>query len=258
MILITGGGGALGAAINTDLTKTGFQNVALTREVCDISDAEQVMEAFNEHKPDIVINCAAMTGVDLCEYRPGDALLANSVGAGIVATAAEAAGAYLIHISTDYVFRGDAGPYAVGSIPYPTTQYGVSKYFGEQAVRRLHTNALIVRLGWLYGPEYPNCAPELAKKHGTTNVTIWSDIKGTPTLLSDAAERISLEASSSALGFGRIEGEDVVHLAPWREPISWYDMLKWDYPNIKAAKSPFNVNRPRLGGLIPSDGWHVG
>lgn len=255
MIVITGGAGALGTAIHEHLERAEYESVALPSDQCDITDAGSVLEALAKYKPKVVVNCAAMTNVDKCERRPGDALHVNGVGPGIVASVAEASGVGVLHISTDYVFKGDKGPYRDTDIPFPINKYGLSKYFGEQSVQRLSSNYLIVRLGWLYGPEKPGSAPELAKLAATRRVGIWGDIQGTPTLLDDAAGHL---ATCAALGEIVEFGNEIVHCGPWMNPVSWYEFLVKDYPAIQKSKLPFGTPRPKKGGLIPSKGHILG
>lgn len=84
----------------------GAEVLALGRRDLDITDAAAVAEVFGRHRPDVVINCAAFTDVDGAEERQADALAANGLAPGILARAAEAAGATLVHFSTDFVFAG--------------------------------------------------------------------------------------------------------------------------------------------------------
>lgn len=254
MILILGGEGVLGSAIARLLRESNIPVTAVGREECDIRQADQVISVIAKHQPEVVVNCAAMTNVDYCESMPGVALHVNGSSVGTVALASAAAGATLIHISTDYVFSGGEGPYLDTDIPRPINYYGVSKYFGEQAVRRYGRNYVIVRLGWLYGPEYPSSAPELARSAATRPVAIWDDVSGTPTLMEVAAHRLAIAA-----GIGTVADypDSIVHLGPIMEPVTWYEFLVKDNPNISRGKTPFGTTRPRNGGLIPTKGWEV-
>ena len=110
--LVTGAGGMLGLDVQRAAENAGHEAVALTRAQLDITDADATELTVRDVRPDAVINCAAWTNVDGAESHLDEAMAVNGVGAGNVATAAAAAGAWLVHVSTDYVFNGTkAGPY---------------------------------------------------------------------------------------------------------------------------------------------------
>ncbi len=151
-ILITGGGGMLGLDLQRAAEESGHEALALTRSQLDITDRAAVMDAV-AGDVDAVINCAAWTDVDGAESREEDAAAVNSAGAGNVAAAAAAAAAWVVHVSTDYVFDGGKPSAYVESDPTsPVSAYGRSKLDGELAVAAAapehHT---IVRTSWLFG-----------------------------------------------------------------------------------------------------------
>ena len=117
---MTGARGMLGQDLITRLDRASEAVVGLTRRDLDITDAAAVTAAVRDCRPDVVVNCAAWTAVDDAEAHEEEALLVNGLGARLVATACAANGARLIHLSTDYVFAGDAGqPYAENDAPGP-------------------------------------------------------------------------------------------------------------------------------------------
>lgn len=253
-VLILGGAGVLGRRIAERL---GERDCLALGRACDVTNALQVMTTVAKVKPEVVINCAAATNVDDCERHPEHAMAVNAIGAGHIAMAVAATDAHLFQISTDYVFRGDRRA-KVGDVPYPINAYGYSKWLGEQAVRAvLPQQSTIVRLGWLYGTSYPNCAPMIAATKDIVSRSpvpmIFDDIKGNPTRVEDAASVIAFHVKRPSLF------PPVVHLAPRDEPITWYDFLVKDYPKIARVGSRWrrDVSRPKSGGLWPSNGWEV-
>ncbi|HET8906998.1 MAG TPA: sugar nucleotide-binding protein, partial [Ktedonobacterales bacterium] len=123
----------------------------------DLSDHDAVMAQARLAPPDVVINPAAMTNVDACESRHDDARRANVDGPQALAKVCRDRGAHLLHVSTDYVFPGDAdqpGPYAEDATPRSINYYGQSKLDGERAIHAICDNATpatIVRTALVYG-----------------------------------------------------------------------------------------------------------
>ena len=152
-ILITGAGGMLGHDVRRAAIQDGHDTVSLTRAQLDVTDRAAVADAVGGAGADVVINCAAWTNVDGAESESGQASAVNGDGAGHVAATAAAAGAWVIHVSTDYVFDGSKSSAYVESDPVgPMSAYGRSKLAGERAVAEAapdrHT---IVRTAWLFG-----------------------------------------------------------------------------------------------------------
>jgi len=152
-MLITGAGGMLGHDVQAAADELGHEASGLTRAELDIRDADAVLRAVAELKPEAVINCAAWTDVDGAEDGSDAALAVNGTGAENVGRAAAAAGAWTVHVSTDYVFDGSrTEPYLESDPTSPMSGYGRSKLEGERALATTaagrHT---IVRSSWLFG-----------------------------------------------------------------------------------------------------------
>lgn len=152
-ILITGARGQLGQdcaeALATEHTVYPFGSKKL-----DITDEQQVKQLINNINPAIVINCAAYTAVDACEDKKIQCRKVNTEGPGNIAAACTQAGAKIIHISTDYVFDGSKTvpePYFENDRVCPVSEYGASKLAGEDNIRKITNNHLIIRTAWLYG-----------------------------------------------------------------------------------------------------------
>ncbi|MBP5529057.1 MAG: dTDP-4-dehydrorhamnose reductase [Lachnospiraceae bacterium] len=152
-LLITGGNGQLGRAIN-NLYKDRADIECINTDVgeLDITNLEEVLKFVEECKPYAIINCAAHTAVDLCEDQEELAYKINAIGPRNLSIAAEKNGAKILHISTDYVFAGDATkPYREFDIPNPQGVYGATKLAGENFVKEFSTKYFIIRTAWLYG-----------------------------------------------------------------------------------------------------------
>ncbi len=143
-VLITGGMGVLGSYFDFG-TKVDSQEM-------DITNLDAVMKVCAEVKPRVIVHCAALTDLPLCEAQPDKAYLVNAVGTYHMALTAHKTGAKLIYVSTSDVFDGSATePYKEDDAPNPQSVYGRSKYLGELAVKGVLDNYLIVRISWMFG-----------------------------------------------------------------------------------------------------------
>ena len=195
-VLVTGGNGQLGSAL-VDLLSTRAADVVLGIDLpdIDITAPGSVREVFAQFAPDVVINCAAWTAVDAAEAHEADALKVNGDGPRVLAEACKAAGAWLVQISTDYVFAGDANtPYAENARPDPKTAYGRTKLAGEIAVQDVLPGAhYLVRTAWLYGLQGNNFVKTMLELESVRdNVSVVDDQRGQPTYAGDLAEQILL------------------------------------------------------------------
>jgi len=149
-VLITGGAGQLAQELRRTVPD-GFDVLAPDRGGLNIADEEKVRDLIARQKPDVVINAAAYTAVDAAERESEIAHKINCDGARILSEAAREAGARFVHVSTDYVFGGNAASFhRVNETPAPINAYGLTKLRGEQAVRHADSNAVIVRTSWVY------------------------------------------------------------------------------------------------------------
>ncbi len=185
---MTGARGMLAADVVEALRAAGATDVVLTdRGELDILDADAVALAVADR--DLLINCAAFTAVDAAEEQEALAHAVNAKGPEILARAAAAAGARMVHVSTDYVFAGDATePYAENAPMTPTGAYGRTKAAGEDAVRASGADALILRTAYLYGrggPCFPKTIAKAGRERGALSVV--DDQIGQPTWTRDVA-----------------------------------------------------------------------
>jgi dTDP-4-dehydrorhamnose reductase len=199
--LVTGAAGMLGRDLTALLAARDEEFTALARLDLDLTDADAVAAAVSSVKPDVVVNCAAWTAVDAAEEHEEQALAVNGRGPGNLAAACAAAGAVLVHPSTDYVFDGHAhAPYAEDAPTAPAGAYGRTKLAGEQAVRAALPDAsYIVRTAWLYGAYGKNFVKTMLRLAGQgTAPGVVADQHGQPTWTADVAARIHALVATAA------------------------------------------------------------
>jgi len=208
-ILVTGAGGMLGS----DVMRVAGDPVGFTRAELDIADRGAVEAAVRDVRPDAVINCAAYTNVDGAETDEATATLVNGDGAGNVASAAAASGAFVVHPSTDYVFDGSKRePYLESDPIGPRSAYGRSKLAGEEAVAAAGPRHAIARTSWLFGVAGKNFVQTMLGLSGDLKVV--DDQVGCPTYTGHLAEAL--------LGLASGEVSGVVHVAG-AGSCSWYE-----------------------------------
>jgi dTDP-4-dehydrorhamnose reductase len=189
--LVTGAAGMLGRDLVDVLAGRGAAYTALTRADLDVTDAAAVKAAVAGH--DLVVNAAAWTDVDGAEADEAAATAVNGTGARHLAAACADAGARLLHISTDYVFPGDASaPYPEDGPTDPVNAYGRGKLAGERAVRELlPATGYVVRTAWLYGAHGRNFVTTMLRLAGVREtVEVVDDQRGQPTWSCALAERL--------------------------------------------------------------------
>lgn len=230
-ILITGCNGQLGAELVKILHQgrselgeipaayKGAQVTGIDLPDLDISDGPAVRAYIQEKRPDVILNCAAVTNVDGCEREPDQAMKGNAIGPRNLAAAAAETGAKLLHVSTDYVFGGDGDkPYAEWDVCAPQGAYGASKLLGERYVRERCPRYFIVRTAWLYGYHGKNFVKtilRLAREKGSCKVV--NDQRGNPTNAADLAHHILKIAATEEYGVYHCTGEGVC---------TWYDFAR--------------------------------
>ncbi|MFB3879881.1 MAG: dTDP-4-dehydrorhamnose reductase [Armatimonadota bacterium] len=182
-VLVTGARGMLGTDLCPILAESGWQVIAADIAEFDITDRAQTRAFVADAAPAALINCAAYTAVDQAQTERELAFRVNRDGAQNLAIAASEAGAFFVHLSTDYVFDGrKPGPYLEDDPPNPSSVYGESKLAGEQAVRAALAEHCIVRTAWLYGlhgKSFPRTILTVAQQGKPLRVV--NDQRGCPT-----------------------------------------------------------------------------
>ncbi len=231
--IVLGKNGQLGRSLTRLLDRTPDSELraAYGHEELDIADPASLAARFDlvaDDPPDWVLNAAAYTAVDRCESDVEACAAANGAGPGQLAEICARQGIGLVHVSTDYVFAGDAKhPYREDHPTAPCTEYGRSKLAGEQRVLASQARAWVVRTSWVFGPGRNFVGAilrqamlrELGKVAGPLRVV--DDQLGCPTYSDDLAEGIlSLLRSTSDRGEAGL-----LHLSN-SEPCSWWDFAR--------------------------------
>jgi dTDP-4-dehydrorhamnose reductase len=199
-VLVTGKNGQLGYELAAAFSSK-HEIVALDRNELDLSQPDQIIDKIRAIKPDLILNAAAYTAVDLAEKEAGLAFAINSIAPGILAEEANRLGVPLVHYSTDYVFDGGATePYKETDVTAPLGIYGKSKLAGEIAVASTAKRHLIMRVSWLYGNRRQNFMLTMLRlMRERENLSVVSDQIGSPTwvrLVANTTEQ-ALNLSSS-------------------------------------------------------------
>lgn len=227
--IVTGSQGQLGRCLVRQLeADPRVQDVvALARADLDLSDADAVSRSIERWVlggGDVVANAAAYTAVDACETDEAVALAANAAGPEQLASASAASGARFIHVSTDYVFKGDANaPYLEDAATGPNTAYGRTKLAGEERVLAANPEAIVARTSWVYGPG-KNFVAAILRQAGLRRsgevvgpLRVVDDQTGCPTYAADLATGLRQLVGSGATG--------LVHLCN-RGAITWWDFAR--------------------------------
>lgn len=227
-IMITGSHGQLGNELISCLEKgkseigeipamlLGCEILPVDIDELDIIDLAAVRKFIDKNKPDVIINCAAMTNVDGCETDYETAFKVNALGVRNLAMCADETGAKFIHISTDYVFAGNGTkPYIEWDNIDPQSVYGASKALGEKYALSFCKRSFIVRSSWLYGyigKNFVKTVRRVLRERGA--ITVVNDQCGNPTNANDLAHHLLKLAVTEEYGIYHCTGEG---------ECSWYE-----------------------------------
>lgn len=253
-ILITGSNGLLGQKLVALLAnKEGITLLATSKEAnrisntdgyqyqsLDITNEKEVAAIFNTFKPDTIINTAAMTNVDSCESLQKECWELNVTAVEYLIKYAEQHQAHLIHLSTDFVFDGENGPYKETDQANPLSYYGKSKLAAEKLVQQANTKWSIVRTIIVYG---------VAENMSRSNIVLWAkealekgdpltivdDQFRSPTLAEDLAMGCWLIAEKQATGIFHLSGKDVKSIIELVYRVA--DFYGYDKSNVQPIKS---------------------
>ncbi|MCM3871770.1 MAG: dTDP-4-dehydrorhamnose reductase [Pyrinomonadaceae bacterium] len=191
-VLITGAGGLVGRAVSEHCAAREDDVLTYDHRSLDITNVALVTATIDKQLPDVVINCAAWTDVDGCEFDHARSIAVNAQGPENLATASRKVGATLITISTDYVFDGTKkGFYTQRDDPNPKSSYGAAKLAGEQRSQQAFARTVVVRTGFIFGPGGTNFLSTVVERgmRGESMKAI-SDAWGTPTYAPHLAVRL--------------------------------------------------------------------
>lgn len=268
---VFGAGGRLGRHVAEVLAEAGHEVRAWARPEVDIEVRSAVEDAVRTFRPEVVVNAASLTDVDRAEKEPAAAWRTNALGAAYIAEAARAAGARVVHISTDYVFDGlRAGAYDEEQPVRPINRYAHSKVAGEEAVRLLADRWTILRVAWIYGggghrPDFVTWVLGRARKGEP--IPALEDQVGCPTYTLDVALWLAKRPADLPDGIlHAVGGESTTRLEMARfildearlggeiRPSRWED-LRHAAPRPK--RLVLSIDRARAAGFAPRP-WREG
>jgi dTDP-4-dehydrorhamnose reductase len=209
-------------------------------ESMDITSEENVLAVFRKHKPDAVIHTAAMTHVDQCELNKEACVDQNITAVNHIIKASKEVGAFLLHVSTDFIFDGKRGPLTEEEVPNPVNYYGWTKWEAEKAVEQSGLKWAIARTVLVYG---------VVQDMSRSNIVLWvknsleqkkeinvvNDQWRTPTLAEDLAMGCWLIVKNQATGIFNISGEEMI--SPYDLAHKVADVWNLDKGLIKQADS---------------------
>ena len=249
-ILITGGSGQLGNALQTLARERGLAFVAVSRPAFDFEQPDTIDACFAAARPALVVNAAAYTAVDAAESNPEAAAAGNHTGPLCLAELCAGAGIPFIHVSTDYVFDGAKGaPYVETDPTGPTGVYGATKRDGEAAILASGAHAIILRTAWVYAAHGKNFARTMlnaARKTGTLKVV--ADQRGTPTAAIDLAAAILAIADRIAATGWRDAYRGIYHATNAGET-TWHGFAS----KIFELAAPLGVPAPAVTPITTAD-----
>ena len=262
-VVVLGAAGQLGREL-VQSAGAQVECIALTRRDLDIGDPIAVADGLAQLAPELLINAAAYTAVDAAEQEAAVAHRANAEGPAHLARACKDMGARLIHISTDFVFDGAASmPYPVDAPTAPLGEYGRSKLAGEQAVRAILPEALVLRTGWVYSSYGNNFVKTMLRLMADREeLGVVADQVGTPTWACGLASAVWAAAQKPELS-------GIYH---WSDAgvCSWYDFAvaiceeacalgllarPVNVRPIPASAYPTPARRPSYSVLDKADSW---
>lgn len=267
-ILVTGGNGQLGNCLR-ELAVGSIHKFIFTDVVeLDITSSAAVGAMMESERPDWVVNCAAYTAVDKAESEPELAGLLNATAVGILADEAAKIGAGIVHISTDYVFKGDNPEPRIESDPTePQSVYGVTKLEGEHLAAR-NPKRIIIRTSWLYSV-YGNNFVKTMRRLGAerAEIGVVADQWGSPTSAHDLALAILAAIEKPEPGVYHFSNEGTTSWAIFAEEIMSMSGLDCKVNHITTSDYPTPAKRPeysimnkskfvtQFGFIIPD--WEV-
>lgn len=253
-VLVTGANGQLGNEMRLMAQNSSHNYIFTDVEELDITDFNAILQTVKEKEIQIIVNCAAYTNVDKAENDFDIANALNNIAVGRLANVAKAQNATLIHISTDYVFNGNNHiPYTEDDITDPIGVYGKTKLAGEETIKKVGCNYIILRTAWLYskwGNNFVKTMQKLTLEKDSLSVIF--DQIGSPTYAKDLAHAISLIIERNMLnqqGIYHYSNEGVC---------SWFDFAKeicelsghnCNITPIHSQDYPSKVTRPHYSVL---------
>lgn len=258
------GGGQLAKSLEAELRINEANFLSLNHAQLDITNPREVKKVFSAERPNVVVNTAAWTNVDLAETHEAEAMIVNAMGPEILAGASAMIDSLFVQISTDYVFSGvTTTPWKENALTAPISAYGRTKAAGEVRVARAYSQgSLIVRTAWMYsqfGKNFVKTMAEIALKE-SRDVEVVSDQIGQPTSAYDLASQLRLLIDSNSK-CGIFHGTN-------SGATSWYELAQLVFDlcganseRVKPIKTTKRVNtavRPAYSVLDNSNWLEIG
>ncbi|NCR76194.1 MAG: dTDP-4-dehydrorhamnose reductase [Microcystis aeruginosa K13-06] len=237
-VLLIGAKGQVGQELQVTLPSLG-EVISIGREELDLTNSEKIGQLIREIHPDYLVNAAAYTAVDKAETEPDLAYSINATAPKIMAESAEKIQAKFLHISTDYVFDGRKNtPYLETDLTNPLGVYGQSKLRGEEEIKTVNSQAIILRTAWVYGSygksNFVKTMLRLGKEREELKVVV--DQVGSPTWSKDIATAITqlLINVDNPAGIYNFTNSGVA---------SWFDLTKAIFEEAKISGIPLKIQR---------------
>ena len=237
-VLLIGAKGQVGQELQVTLPQLG-EVISIGREELDLTNSEKIGQLIREIHPDYLVNSSAYTAVDKAETEPDLAYSINATAPKIMAESAEKIQAKFLHISTDYVFDGRKNtPYLETDLTNPLGVYGQSKLRGEEEIKTVNSQAIILRTAWVYGSygksNFVKTMLRLGKEREELKVVV--DQVGSPTWAKDIATAITqlLINADNPPGIYNFTNSGVA---------SWFDLTKAIFEEAKISGIPLKIQR---------------
>lgn len=244
-IWIVGSAGQIGTALNKVLDPLEAEIFNTDKNELDITDTEEVLNFGEIHRPDVIINCAAMTDPAMCEQYPEQAFKVNALGARNLSVVARKTGAQIVQLSTDDVFDGlGTTPYTEFDETNPRTVYGRSKKAGENYVKEFTHKHFIIRSNWVYGQgnNFVNSVLKAADSQQTLPVA--SDQFGSPTSARDLAKLIVHLIMTNEYGTYHATCKGVCNRFEFAQEILKLSGKEVELKAVPTSESTFSFARP--------------
>lgn len=254
VIIVSGKNGQLGCELkDASLSFPRFEFHFFDRAELDIASNNAITAVFEKYKPAYFINTAAYTAVDKAETEQELAYLINAEATGNIANACKAYDSKLIHISTDYVFNGNASePYKETDATDPVNYYGYTKWMGEQLALQNNAQTIVIRTSWVYsvyGSNFVKTMLRLMKERSDLNVV--NDQFGTPTYAKDLAEAIMqiIDQHNFHPGIYHFSNEGAINWHQFATAIKEIKQLNCNIHPIPSSQYPTPAKRPAYSVL---------
>ena len=251
-VLVTGVNGQLGYEIVKELRNKGYNDIlGVDRETMDITNMEQVKKVISEYKPEVIFHCAAWTAVDKAEDDIDACYDVNVNGTKYIAEAAKNIDAKVVYCSTDYVFDGTKeGLYETNDKVNPKSVYGLTKYQGEEEVRKNVLKHFVVRISWVFGINGNNFVKTMLRLAESRNeLSVVCDQFGSPTYTVDLAKLLVEMSETEKYGTYHANNEGYCNWAEFAEYIFKVNNKEVLVKHITSEEYPQKAYRPRNSKL---------